>query len=248
MQYEDFYNDFSDFYDTMTGFEKRFQKEEPFFKEIIKKYGISRCLDIGCGTGFHSFLLTKLGMEVTGIDPSKGMIEKANKRLEKSNLNIEFVDVNINDYIKKRNNKSDAVLCLGNTLPHIMDKNELEKFFKQVKMALNEKGVFILQMVNYNQVLKNKERILNIKEENGKIFIRFYDFLSPNIIFNILTITRNGAAFENKLISTELYPYKFEEIEEIVNLTGFRIMEKYGNIRFKEYEPNTSENIILILS
>ncbi len=40
-----------------------------------------RVLDIGCGTGNHLLILSKLGLDVSGIDASSHMIEKAKKRL-----------------------------------------------------------------------------------------------------------------------------------------------------------------------
>jgi glycine/sarcosine N-methyltransferase len=247
MKYEDFYDNFSGFYDSMTGFENRFKREKPFFIEMLKKFRLSKTLDIGCGTGFHSFLLADLGMEVTGIDPSKGMIDIATSRL-KDNKNIKFINTDLPGLRENSVAKYDAAFCLGNTLPHITDRNEAIDFFKQVKSVLSDGGVFILQIVNYNKVLKKKERILNIKENGGRIYVRFYDFLPQNIIFNILTIIKSGDAFENKLISTELYPYTMEELEEIVKLSGFNISDKLGNIQFKEYNPEISENIILILT
>jgi len=40
-----------------------------------------RVLDIGCGTGNHLLLLSRLGLDVSGVDASSFMIEEARKRL-----------------------------------------------------------------------------------------------------------------------------------------------------------------------
>ncbi len=39
-------------------------------------------LDLGCGTGRLSFILAEKGANVTSVDISAGMIEKASKKLE----------------------------------------------------------------------------------------------------------------------------------------------------------------------
>ncbi|MEK6756297.1 MAG: hypothetical protein AABZ02_09115, partial [Bacteroidota bacterium] len=50
----EFYDALAPDYDTMTGFEKRFVQERPFFRVLIERFGIKSALDAGCGSGFHS--------------------------------------------------------------------------------------------------------------------------------------------------------------------------------------------------
>ncbi len=50
----------------------------PFFSTFLQKEG--SILDAGCGDGYGSFLLTKRGYQVVGVDISAEMVEKANKR------------------------------------------------------------------------------------------------------------------------------------------------------------------------
>lgn len=49
-----------------------------------------RILDVGCGTGFFSFLLNDMGYEVTGIDLTPAMITKAEQVARKLNSPIKF--------------------------------------------------------------------------------------------------------------------------------------------------------------
>lgn len=50
-------------------------------KHIMKIYDPKRVLDIGCGTGFQSFLYAFGGSFVVGVDVSENMIKSAmNKR------------------------------------------------------------------------------------------------------------------------------------------------------------------------
>lgn len=50
----------------------------------------ARILDIGCGTGSLSLVLTKLGHRVTGIDLSPKMVAQARKKAGKAELSIAF--------------------------------------------------------------------------------------------------------------------------------------------------------------
>ena len=47
-------------------------------------------LDVGCGTGVLSLLLSEIGHNVTGIDLSEGMLGRAKEKAYKQNLRAEF--------------------------------------------------------------------------------------------------------------------------------------------------------------
>ena len=54
---------------------------ERFIPEIIEPQPYERVLDIGCGTGNHLLLFSKLGLDISGLDASPYMIDMAKKRL-----------------------------------------------------------------------------------------------------------------------------------------------------------------------
>jgi ubiquinone/menaquinone biosynthesis C-methylase UbiE len=49
-------------------------------KEIIKKYNPKTVLDVGCGTGFQSFLHATVGASVVGIDITEGLVKVATQK------------------------------------------------------------------------------------------------------------------------------------------------------------------------
>jgi len=51
----DFYDELSADYDAMTGFDKRFAAERPFFRLIVERHNIKSAIDAGRGPAFtHS--------------------------------------------------------------------------------------------------------------------------------------------------------------------------------------------------
>lgn len=71
-----------------------------------------RCLDIGCGPGFFSIILARLGHQVTAFDYSAGMLEKAEETFAEEGIlvetccgdaqNLSFADESF-DYLVSRN-------------------------------------------------------------------------------------------------------------------------------------------------
>ena len=54
---------------------------EKFIRSLVKPMPGERVLDVGCGTGNQLLMLNKLGLDISGIDASQPMIDKARERL-----------------------------------------------------------------------------------------------------------------------------------------------------------------------
>ena len=64
---------------------KNYTKETYLIKKILKKHlpNSKSLLDLGCGTGQYSNLMTKLKLKVVGVDRSQSMLNIAKKNLKK---------------------------------------------------------------------------------------------------------------------------------------------------------------------
>ena len=74
---------------------KNYLKEVNFLTKQFKKEDkkAKKILDLGCGTGQYTYLLSKKGYEVTGVDISKPMIEIAKKNTKQKKISILFIRI-----------------------------------------------------------------------------------------------------------------------------------------------------------
>ncbi|MGA3286753.1 MAG: class I SAM-dependent methyltransferase [Bacteroidota bacterium] len=243
---EQFYDSLADEYDEMTGLEGRFAKEKPIFQSLAKKYTIATALDAGSGTGFHSILLAQLGLHVTATDISAQMLRQAKRNAEHMSVQIDTIQTSFQGMNESVHNKFDAVFCLGNTLPHILTEEELFQSFKSFREILNSGGRVFLQLLNYDRILNFRERILNVKEVNDKIFVRFYDYEGENIVFNILTIQKSGGQMEHSLHSIRLFPWRSSDIVRSLKDAGFNSTQLFGSMALDAYNEGASKDLIVI--
>lgn len=223
-----FYNTLSKYYDEI--FPLNQDTLNMLEKNLKEK---KKLLDIACGSGTYSIELEKLGHKLTAIDLDETMIEKAK---EKSNKSIEYKTMNMLD-IDKINKKFDGVFCIGNSLVHLDNIKEIEDFFEKVYNLLNDEGIFIFQIINYDRVIKNNVKSLPTieKEKQGIIFERNYYTKDGKIDFKGIITVHNNEKFEN-IVS--LYPLMKNEIECIIEKVGFKYHKFFGS--FKEEELNNN--------
>ncbi|MEN8194507.1 MAG: hypothetical protein ABFS12_16930, partial [Bacteroidota bacterium] len=145
-----------------------------------------------------------------------------------------------------RFNKKYTFICsFGNTIANINSKN-LNQSFKKINDVLQRNGQAIIHILNYAQILLNKERIINITQNKDLHFVRFYDFADDCLIFNILKYSKSNSK-EHELLSTEIYPHTYETILAILNTFSFKELNFYGSLNFEKFDVAKSKDLFISL-
>jgi glycine/sarcosine N-methyltransferase len=115
-----------------------------------------------------------------------------------------------------------AVLCLGNTLPHL-EPESLPGFFSSVRHLLQHGAPFIVQTVNYSHPavgpgfvfpeIRSGDLLLERRYESGE---------APGTIAFVTRYGSGGASFEDR---TPLYPLKPGRLLELLAQAGFEDIE-----------------------
>lgn len=92
-----------------------------------------RILDLGCGTGLSSLLFFKNGYEVTGIDGTREMIERARKLPYKK-----LFCQNLEKSLRVKDNSFDAAVMVG-VMEYLDDPTAV---LREVRKKLVDRGVF----------------------------------------------------------------------------------------------------------
>lgn len=240
----DFYENLEHHYDRMTRFKVRINKEKSILGQWVEKYKFQSLVDVACGTGLHAILLSKMGIKTTGVDISETMLRQADLHGRDMNAEVTWIKSSMEELKSNLNEKYDSLFCTGNSIPHILDKSSLKKTFKGFYDLLNPGGLLVIQLLNYKKIYDTKNRIVGIHREKDTEYIRFYD-LYPALTFNILIINWNGDRAVHSIQSTELYPYRKEELESSLHREGFKEFEYYGDMVFSPFDENNSSNLVL---
>ncbi len=241
-----FYDRLAPDYDRMTGFEKRFVHEKPFFRLLVERHGISTALDAGCGTGFHALLLAQLGVRVTAVDVSGDMLRVLASHAHTLRLDVRMLESSFETLHTKQLPKFDAVVCLGNSLAHMMSGQALQLALENFASVLRPGGILFLQNLNFDRILARRERVQSVKEVDGVTYVRFYDYEGDCVRFNILRLERKDGGLAHSLESIPLRPVMRDELLGVLGRTGFADVRTYGGITMEEYQPDTSRDLVVL--
>ncbi len=239
-----FNKDYSSFYDLIYK-DKKYTKEILSIKKIIKKYHKKpkNLLEFGCGTGNHSNLLSKLNLDVLGIDKSPFMLNIAKKKYGK-NTKLKFLKSDINKLkIKKR---FDIVSALFHILSYQIQEEKIEKFFINSHRHLKKNGILIFDFW-YKPAVLNLRPAIKVKFATDKKY-EIYRITHPkwnksqdiiNIGYELLIFNK-----KNKKAKTikEIHRMKYFDLEKIKKYLityKFKLLEGLEIISNKKISPNT---------
>jgi len=252
------YDQFSKDYDRFVNWEARLSSEIPFLSDQLNalQAGSGRSvtvLDAACGTGRHVIALSDLGFECAGADFSKSMVEKARSNGNEAGHEIVFKQAGFGALSDVFGEESfDGVICLGNSLPHVLDESGLAAALGDFRRVMPLGGKLILQNRNFDQVLAEQSRFMTPQtyREGSRtwVFARFYDF-DPDgrLTFNIQILSSlNGEDFSQQVISTRLWPMKRALLLSFLRAAGFGKFELFGNLEGDDYDERQSGNLVIV--
>ncbi len=244
-------------YDRFVNWENRLAYEMPFIEEQVNQLtvGKSRQLDIldsACGTGMHAIALALLGHRVSGADLFPQMVEKSRQNATKTGVAIRFETAGFGQMSAMfGGGKFDLVLCLGNSLPHLLSAAELTAALRDFAACLRPGGMVLIQNRNFDAVMQHRERWMEPQVyregDNEWIFQRFYDFQDDGLIqFNIVTLKNDsGKGWRSSVASTRLRPQLHMEMEMALVEAGFERVYAYGSMADDKFLPGSSGNLVL---
>lgn len=250
------YDQFSLDYDRFVDWPGRLRFELPFILEKIGEPGAApgalRVLDAACGTGWHAIALAQRGFQAAGADLSAAMIARARLNAAQERAAVRFEAVGFGGLAPTFGQAScDALLCLGNSLPHLLSLAELSAALADFAACLTPGGRLILQNRNFDLVLANRQRWMEPQSHRAGeaewLFLRFYDFDADGLItFNIVALQRQGnAPWQPVVHTTRLRPLLHAELTAALAQAGFRDVECFGSLGGEAYDPASSGNLVV---
>ena len=228
----------SPYYHTL--YKHRDEKEAQMFIDNLINYlkipKESKLIDIACGRGRHSKYFNQKGMDVVGVDLSKNSITNA-KQFENSSLLFKIHDMR---RVYKKNH-FDIATNLFTSFGYFNNKNEDQEAINAMGKNLKLKGLLIIDFMNVKKIISN----LVLTEQK----------LIDGITFNIKRSVQNNYIVKDIEVIDSTKTERFQEkvkaitlvyFTELINKSGLKIIDIFGNYMLEDFNPLTSNRLILI--
>ncbi len=230
----DIYEKSAEYYDLIYQSKFNYEKECDLLENVFSEFSqtkVKRILDIGCGTGSHSLILSRCGYAVTGIDISKVMIDNAKKKAEKDGLQAEFF---VQDMRRMQlDKKFDCTICMNGTFCYIQTYEELVDFLSATRRHLNEKGLFVFEYWSIGGLrpylpYKSWEIVQNDKLTLYRLSESSFDHQTNSLTWVVKHILTKNDNFETFDETHNLRCYTLSEIRQYLSLNGFKLLSVYN--------------------
>ena len=160
----------SQYYSRMFGeFEAKVAEQQGLLERlgITARQGGDLTVDLGCGSGFQSIALARLGFRVLAIDCSHRLLAELNERTR--GLPVAALAGDIRDVGALAPAGVELVVCMGDTLSHLEREDDLERVFAGVAARLAVGGRFVLTFRDLSGQLHDLDRFIPLHSSDDLI-------------------------------------------------------------------------------
>jgi SAM-dependent methyltransferase len=153
---------------------ERTQREVDGIVNLLALPKGSSILDLCCGHGRHSITLAQHGYKVTGQDLSEVFLREAEKEALANGVHVDWLHGDMRNIPFE--NEFDAVINIFTAFGYLEDQGEDQKVLQQVCKALKQGGLFLLEMLHREALIRHFSPHMIEHHPNGLIVLEERDF------------------------------------------------------------------------
>lgn len=235
------------------------RKDIEFYINYSKK-ARGKTLELGCGTGRILIPTAISGCEITGLDVSPFMLKKCQEKLVKQPKTVQdrvkLIQGNMTDF--ETEEMYSLVTTPFRSFQHLISIEEQKACLQCANKHLLPNGLLILDLFHtfppriYDKKYINEEEEINdLKLPDGRRIRRtsltsaFHRAKQYNDIKLIYYISHPDGK-EERLVQSFPFRYFFRyEVEHLLELCGFKVIELFGDFERAKFSDNSPEMIFV---
>lgn len=160
------YGEFAYYYDGLTD-NVDYEKRCDYIRDLLAENGVGEgiLLDLACGTGTVSLMLSRMGYDVIGVDASEDMLSVAQEKKMETGEDVIFLCQRMEEL--DLYGTINAAVSTLDSINHVTDADTVRAIFRRVSLFMEDKGIFIFDVntpYKHRNVLGNNTFVYDTDE------------------------------------------------------------------------------------
>lgn len=149
-------------------------------RTLLERLGVAAAtpgavaVDLGCGSGFQSVALARLGYRVLAVDFSRRLLDELTARTR--GLAVEAVAGDIRNVARLVPQGIALAVCMGDTLSHLEREADLTRVFDGVAARLALGGRLVLTFRDLSGELRDLDRVIPVYASDEVVMTCFLEY------------------------------------------------------------------------
>lgn len=222
--------------------------EVPFFRHYAQQ-AKGPVLEVACGTGRLTLPIARDGIDVTGLDVSLPMLDRARSKAENAGLSVKWVHADCRDM--PLYDTFDMAFSAINAMQHLHDFDSVVAFLRSARRALRVDGRLIIDVFNPDVTKLARPRtfrylhktLSTVAGEPIRVEASSHYRAQEQILHFDLFYMLNGELLRTKHVDMRcFFP---EELMALCRFSGFEVVQRFGNYDESPYSAVSPKQILL---
>lgn len=242
------YADFAYYYDLLTE-NVDYESRCNYITDLLAENGIGKgiLLDLACGTGTVSMLLSQKGYEVIGVDASEEMLSVAQEKKMETEADVIFLCQKMEslDLFGTIN----GAVCTLDSINHVTNEETVKEIFRRVSLFMEDKGIFIFDVntpYKHREVLGNNTFVYDMDD----VYCVWQNSTDKNLLTSIsLDIFEKDEEEDVYYKYTEQFQekgYELDLIRKWAENYKFEVIGIYEEMTMNEVRADTERAVFVL--
>ncbi|MFZ0736146.1 MAG: class I SAM-dependent methyltransferase [Candidatus Acidiferrales bacterium] len=205
-------------------------------EEVSRIVAMTQCdggslLDLCCGPGRHAVEFAQRGFQVTGVDRSPFLLDRAREHASKAGASVEWILEDMRSFVRPA--KFDLACNLFTSFGYFRDEQENLGVLRNIYRSLKQNGVLVIEVVGKERLARTWQNAICSQLADGSLIVQ-----RPQLrddwcrVYSEWILIREGRA---RSFSFEHAIYSGRELKDRLLSCGFEPVQLFGDLQGSPY-------------
>jgi SAM-dependent methyltransferase len=226
-----------DFWRTFYGYMFSAERFAAAPDEVARILALTKCsggsvLDLCCGPGRHSVEFAKAGFQVTGVDKSTFLLERAREHVSRAGVAVEFIQEDMRNFLRPAS--FDLACSMFTSFGYFTEPDEDLHVLRNIQQSLKDNGVFILETLGKERLARVWQNTMSTDLGDGSWMVHRTQVRDDwTRVHSNWTLLKDGRSQD---FTFEHTVYSGRELKERLLASGFKRVQLFGSLMGTPYD------------